>query len=854
MMEKAQLIATPKIAIVGLDAYFREFQSLAAFERSIYEGQSCSSAHVPPQLSTLSATEIQQKFDQVANTALQGVSLSQDAEVAVILAQPNPQPVAQNPLTHFTGVDSVFLALEMAQKLLRDRDVEVVLVGAIDPHPQHQAVGALVLKREDTAKSDSIYATLNFAAPTVPFPPDLAQLEILGDQPLEAINIQRLMPTSGEGTQAYRCAISSAINHGYQGIAAEIASILKTVLCLYYRYIPPVPHWTRPQHPNVWQNSPFYVATEAKPWFLEAGLSQRVAAIHDLRTYSTSLIFTEATAPPPRMAVDRARKPGYLFPLAGYDCPTLLTQLHTLQQSLENSDLATLARQAFLNYQQQLKSPYTLTLIARNQPELDREIDRALTGIPQALATGKDWQTPVGSYFTPNPQGQSGKVAYVYPSAYNAHLGLAQDLFRLFPNLFADPVIQTTCHRVANLEKLLYPRSWQKLSRRQLEALEKRLLDDPLAMLESEIGFASLITTLLRDYFHLQPQAAFGYSLGEISMMYAQGVWSDLNEKSNALNTSPLFKTRLAGSKDAVREYWQLPAEAHSEELWCTYVVMADAQRIRARLRGENRVYLTQVSTPQEVVIAGEPQACERVVASLGCDAFRAPFKHVIHCEAIRSESDELIRLNTLPLQTIPQVTFYSAADYQPITLNTSVIARSLARTLCQQLDFPRLVNRVYQDNYRIFVEVGAGSNCSRWIDTILQSKDHVTVALHRRGTDDFTALLKAFAKLVSHRVELELAPLYGQETNPFSSQEFTIKTFDAGRQKKQQPATPCLQPELNLRFAPKLTQSHSSVSKAHATLIANEHASLTQTQTVIQVQIEYLQQVMQSKIPSKAP
>lgn len=123
---------------------------------------------------------------------------------------------------------------------------------------------------------------------------------------------------------------------------------------------------------------------------------------------------------------------------------------------------------------------------------------------------------------------------------------------------------------------------------------------------------------------------------------------------------------------------------------------------------------------------------------------------------------DELIKLNTLPLSQTPKITFYSAANYQKIKHSSQEIAHSLTQTLIHQLDFPRLVERVYQDDYRIFIEVGVGSNCSRWIKDILQSKEHAVISLHRRGTNDFTSLVKAIAKLLSHHAQLDLSPLYG--------------------------------------------------------------------------------------------
>ena len=728
-----------KTAIIGMNAHFGTYSSLDAFERSIYEGQHLSDAD-----NAELSSAVQQRFDRITKIALKDAAIS-NINIAMIVANNS-----KHELDGVIEVDSVFDALSIAQEQLNE--VEAVVVGGVDL----QGIGVVVLKRYEAAKRDrhKIYAVIDslgaFAVE------DIAYLELFGDKQLQETEIERVIPNYLATDSTRSRAVSSLANAGYKGIAGEIASFIKTALCLYYRYIPPVSQWQQ-QTPKDWQ---LYVASFAKPWFLEAGVKQRVAAIN-FTSNNAPIILSEELEPQKRSTAYLEQTPCYLFPLVAKDSQTLLEQLDSLKQNVASGEIAQTAKQTFIDYRDS-QGDYALAIVGKNRSEILKECDRAVKGVTKAFETGKDWQTPVGSYFTATPQGKS-KVAYVYPGAYNAHLGLGKDLFRLFPNLMDDPVIQSTCNRSAGIEKLLYPRSWHKLSPRELEAKERELMNDPLAMLESETGFAGFMTTILRDYFKVKPEAAFGYSLGETSMMYAQGVWDDIEQSSDLINASTLFKTRLAGTKEAVREYWQLSDE-HQGELWRTYVVMANSEAVREKLKVESRVYLTQISTPKEVVIAGDPQGCERVIASLGCDAFRAPFNHVIHCEAMESEYDELIKLNTLPLRKKPEITFYSAADYQTIEHSSQDIAHSVTQTLCQQLDFPRLVERVYQDDYRIFIEVGVGSNCSRWIKDILKSKEHAVVSIHRRGTNDFTSLIKAIAKLFSHRVELDLSLLYGVE------------------------------------------------------------------------------------------
>ncbi|MEJ6483141.1 type I polyketide synthase [Nostoc punctiforme UO1] len=815
---------------------------------------------------------------QVADNALKDAALRKSTRIAIIIAITKDLTLHQqkeqlesneytdyienslanyiSKLWNFAGPtftliaeqNSVFKALELAQKLLAIREVDAVLVGAIDLAGDGASVlqrneitkvntgvntlsydqkangwivgegaAAVVLKLHETAKRENnrIYATIDalslvenskskIHSLTVPNsemiaqacqqafhladikPSDINYLEVVGSgiPQQDESEIQGLLTAYRTLEPNLTCAIGSIkANIGHTYAASGIVSLIKTALCLYHRYIPAVPQWSGPKMPEIWRDSPFYVASESKPWFLEKGATRRIAAINGMEIDGSyaHLILSEEVYQQHHSSRYLEQMPYYVFAIAADDESTLLEEIRTLQQTIQNcSSLSNAARLTFKAFQQHQQTTYAVAILGHNQDELQREIQHSLKGIVNAFKTGKDWQSPLGSYFTAKPLGQKSKIAFVYPGAFSAYIGLGRNLFRLFPQLYDDPFIRSIYNRVANVEKLIYPRSLEKLSNRQLEVLEQQLLNDSVAVLESEMACAGLMTAILKNYFQLKSECAFGYSLGEISMMLAQGVWTQFQEGSEGFNSSSLLKTRLSGEKNAVREYWGLPQEQNQqgEDFWRNYILMCPVSRVQETIKHENRVYLPLINTTEEVAIAGEIQACQRVIASLNCNAFSAPFTHVIHCEAMRSEYDELVRLNTLPSRNIPETIFYSAAEYKPIDLDSHSIAHNIAQNLCQQLNFPQLINRVYEDGFKIFIEVGAGSNCSRWIDKTLNAKEHITVSLNKRGVDDHASIIKALAKLLSHRVDLDLSPLYSQEPEIFNQSQPSVKTI----------------------------------------------------------------------------
>ncbi|TAE60227.1 MAG: polyketide synthase [Nostocales cyanobacterium] len=740
---------------------------------------------------------------------------------------------------------ATFKALELAEMLLATNEVEAVVVGAVDlaggvenvllrsqfgklntgintlSFDQNangwnvgEGAGAVVLQRHDTALQNNqrIYAVIDglsigqsrsmaIDADTISqvckqtfkqagiTPQEINYLEVCGsgistEDEAEIQGMLQAYPSVGDGLH---CAIGSVkANIGHTFVASGIASLIKTALSLYYKYIPATPNWSGVKTPQVWEGSPFYVATESRPWFLQKEVKCRISAINSIGCDGSfaHVILSEETQQEERQSRYLESRPYHLFPIPGNDETSLLTALNRLEKTIENAEcMATVASQTFSEYQKNTASQYLLSITGRNQQEILKQINSAKKGVTNAFINGKDWLTPVGSYFTPKPLGKNGEIAFVYPAAVNTYVGIGRTLFRLFPKAFDDVIIKSLYKRAADVEKLVFPRNLKKLTTRELETLEKKLLDDSLAMFEAEMLFTRFITTIISEDFKIQPKYIFGYSLGETSMMVAQGVWSDFYQGSNTFNSSSLFSERLSGQKNAVREYWGITktSDNHGKNLWVNYVLMATPEQVREVLKTEKRVYLTQINTPEEVLIAGEPLACEQVIKKLGCNAFPAPFDHVIHAPAMESEYPELFRLNNLPAQKIPGVTCYSAAEYQPITLESETIAHNIAKGLCQQLDFPRLVNRVYKDGAKVFIEAGAGGICSRWIDKILGNQEHITVSLNRRGIDDHTSIVKALAKLLSHGVKLDISHLYNLQLATTKNHKATLRKVTLG-------------------------------------------------------------------------
>lgn len=713
--------------------------------------------------------------------------------------------------------NSTFKALEVAQMLLADDSLDAVVVGAVDlaggvenilirqqVHPINtnapalsfdqnangwlvgEGAGAVVLKRADKIRhNERVYAHLEATA----FAPDVVQaaqtaLDTAGTPDIGYIEVHasgietedqaEIAGLNGAYSHAQSVALGSVkANIGHTFNASGMASLIKTALCLYHRIIPATPNWSTPKEHDQW-NSAFYVPQDSRTW-----LNPQYAAISGLGHDGTAahLILSAGSHDTGHLYLQQ--KSLKLFLVDADHKPGLIGRLGQLETAItDGTPLEVLATRAFNVFRSR---PYVLALVAKDRDGLRKEIEAAKKAIPAIIDQHGDWQTPAGSYFTANPVGQKGSVAFVYPGAFNSYPGLGQDWMRLFPSALDYLATLTDDPANAVADTALYQRALAAPTRAEVRAFRARLAADQIAMMESGTTFSVLYSHVMREVFKIKPGSAFGYSLGEGSMFWGMSVWSGADAATERFHASDLFKTRLYGRKEAVREMWGLPEDTPND-FWFSYVLTAPASVVIPALENESHVYLTHINTPNEVVIAGDPAACERVIAKVGSNSLKAPFEVVIHNEAMLSEYGEFYHLHRNPVNADqPGIRFYSAADYLPVQLNTETIARNIARVTCKTVDFPRLINRAYQDGARVFIELGPGNTCARWIGDTLGEREHISVSIDNLRSDDHTALVKMLARLASHRVPIDLSPLYTALPEEAGERKSLMKTITLG-------------------------------------------------------------------------
>ncbi len=273
-----------------------------------------------------------------------------------------------------------------------------------------------------------------------------------------------------------------------EGAVSPLWNVIKAALCLHRRVIPPTGLYSLPVTESAeagvpirgssgWQDTPFYIVPEARPWF--AGNGRRIASIVREADVAWQIVLSE---PAPsreigtsgRMAIrpGAAGEPSVLLPIAGEDKGQILSRMDALRRSLEGgASLPSVVEAAYERYAAEAEAPYALALVGRRsgRSELKDAILKEMAFAAEGVegADRQEWQTPGGSVFTAHPLGSQG-VAFVYPGAFNSYIGLGKDLFQHFPDLHErlSGLVSDLGRAVA--DRHIYPRSRTRLTEKDL--------------------------------------------------------------------------------------------------------------------------------------------------------------------------------------------------------------------------------------------------------------------------------------------------------------------------------------------------------------------------------------------------
>jgi acyl transferase domain-containing protein len=540
------------------------------------------------------------------------------------------------------------------------------------------------------------------------------------------------------------CAIGSVkSNIGHLDTAAGVAGLIKTVLALQHKLLPPSLHFKEANPQIDFNSSPFYVNTDLTEW--KAGESPRRAGVSSFGIGGTNahVIVEEA----PVKEKSGPSRTWQLIALSAKSSRALTTMTEKLGEHLRKNGDLNLADAA-----------YTLQ-VGR------RRFNNRLIAVCQTLddaSLALDSLNPKQVHTAAN-ESDDRPVVFMFSGQGSQYVNMARDLYEEEPT-FRDQV--DICaellkpHIGCDLRDVLYPVA------EKAEVANRRL--SQTALTQPTLFVVEYALARLWEEWGVRPQAMIGHSIGEYVAACLAGVFTLEEALALVAMRGQLVQTLPSGAMLSVA----LPEK-----------------EILPLLNG--RLSLAAINGPSLCVISGAEETVNALEANLikeGVSCTRLHTSHAFHSKMMEPILPEFIkRINRVDLKP-PQMNYVSNVTGTWITEAEATNPIYWANHLRQTVRFADGVARLLRESDAVLLEVGPG----RTLVTLAQqhrSENHERGALSslRHPKDqgsDVAYLLKTLGRLWLEGVNVEWKGFYENQrrhrvclpTYPFERQRYWIE------------------------------------------------------------------------------
>jgi malonyl CoA-acyl carrier protein transacylase/phosphopantetheinyl transferase len=548
--------------------------------------------------------------------------------------------------------------------------------------------------------------------------------------------------------------VKSMIGHAMP--AAGMAGLIKTALAIYHRLLPPTLNVEK-VHPKL-EGSRFSVNTAWRPWVSRPERPRRAGVnAFGFGGINAHAVLEEAADTTPWQS-QTPHSCELLLVSAGSRSELLDRVLACGQRAvtLREKDLADICFTESLHFSRDHE--LRLAIIVKSTADLASKIER----IPALLNENKGpfWKDADGIYY--GSQRYPGKLGVLFPGI--GFPGLAggfterlAELYLHFPEVREElDLVDSMTREGQDTEPLSYKLFPPPLlNRADAARIERELVwseDSPIGM-----SMANTAGWRLLRSFGVQPDAIVGFSLGEISALFASEI---IDPQRFNLDT-------MRQVQDLMKTLAQ-PDEAN-EALWA--MLSTSAEQAEAVMRGiPGTLSVTIDVSPTQVFIGGDAAAVRETLRQLEQMGiwgqalpnlpFLAPFLRVHTAMAGPMEARFRAVLQTLPIG-VGRFKVYSGSLATPYPAKPAEIRDLILASVTNPVRIRDTVKRFYDEGVRVFIQLGSGGKMLSNIQNTLEGLDHVALSTdlqHRGGLEQVLHLMGHLATLA---VPFEVAALY---------------------------------------------------------------------------------------------
>lgn len=319
----------------------------------------------------------------------------------------------------------------------------------------------------------------------------------------DAIEVRALTQAFRSATQATNfCAIGTVkSNMGHTGASSGAAGLIKTILALEHRQLPPSLHFEEPNPEIAFADSPFYVNRELSEWRADGEPRRAGVSSFGIGGTNAHVIVEEA----PQLNGAASQKPWHLLPLSAKTASALKAAASNLSDYLTRHPGVNIADVAYTLQVGRRAFNHRLALVCSSPADAAEALGAADS--PRVSTFVKEADEP--------------PIAFMFPGEGAEYVNMARELYEL------EPVFREQTDRCSellapalgfDLRRVLYP------GRDEAEEAVARLKRADIAWPALFVSVYALAR--LWAACGVQPQAMFGQGVGEYVAACLAGVFS----------------------------------------------------------------------------------------------------------------------------------------------------------------------------------------------------------------------------------------------------------------------------------------------------------------------------------------
>lgn len=498
----------------------------------------------------------------------------------------------------------------------------------------------------------------------------------------DPIEISALTQSFREGTERKGfCAIGSVkTNIGHADTAAGIAGLIKTVLALKHRMIPPSLHFESPNPQIDFANSPFFVNNKVSEW--KTGDTPRRAGVSSFGIGGTNahVILEEA---PAIESSETAARPAQLLLLSARTEAALESATANLAANLKSHPDINLVDAAYTLQVGRRQFKHRRMLVCRDASEAARALE---TRDPKRV-------------FTLIETKEQRPVTFMFPGQGSQYVNMGRELYET-EQTFAEQVDRCSellePHLGIDLRTLLYPLA--ETAEAAAESLNQTQFTQP-ALFVVEYALARLWMQC-----GVRPETMIGHSIGE----YVAACLSDVFTLEDAL--------ALVAARGRMMQH--LPGGL----MLAVHLGEKQTQDLLSK-----KVSVAAVNSPTLTVVSGPTAEIEELQLQLeakGVVCQRLRTSNAFHSAMMDPILEPFLAfLNKIKLSP-PRIPFVSNLTGNFISAAEATDRAYWARHLRHTVRFADGMQRLMSDPNRILLEVGPGRTLSSTLRHYAETTD----------------------------------------------------------------------------------------------------------------------------------